>query len=81
MSNSAMRSRQKYLMRKVRLERVEKRIGGNLSSCLSSAETNLISIHEDTSSIPVLAQWAKDPVLLPAVWIWRCCGPGIGWQL
>ena len=35
------------------------------SSCCGSAETNLTRTHEDTCSIPGLAQWVTD-----LAWLW-----------
>ena len=62
-------SSSKFYKVKCYLPKMVKDIGGG-SSCCGSSVVSLTSIHEDTGSIPGLAQWMKDPTLL---WLW--CRP------
>ena len=63
-SNSgAMFHLRKYL---IALTKMKLKITLHGSSHPGSGETNLTSFHEDTGSIPGLAQWVQDPALLCA---------------
>ena len=56
----------KYHLTLVRMAIINKTTNKR-SSCHGAVEMNPTSIHKDASSIPGLAQWGKDLVLL---WLW-----------